>query len=70
MLSLRAPVAGTGWGCAVCGLPMDGAIALLCEDCLGRRPTHVVCGKLSEGLRVPVETCTEEFDHTLSENEH
>ncbi len=24
---------GKGWGCVVCGLPTDGAIAVVCDDC-------------------------------------
>ncbi len=34
MLDRRAPVAGTGWGCIVCGLPFDGAIAVICGECV------------------------------------
>jgi hypothetical protein len=34
MLHRRAPVAGHGWGCAQCGLPPDGAAAVLCDECL------------------------------------
>ena len=29
-----APVAGTGWGCVVCGLGADGAMAVICDACL------------------------------------
>ena len=29
MLSRRGPMPGCGWGCVVCGLPLDGAIAVL-----------------------------------------
>jgi hypothetical protein len=36
MLSHRAPVPGHGWGCAVCGLPPDGAVAVLCGPCTDR----------------------------------
>lgn len=35
MLPFRAPVPGTGWGCVVCGLPPDGAIAAICDECAG-----------------------------------
>jgi hypothetical protein len=34
MLERRAAVPGHGWGCFVCGLPCDGAVAVLCNDCL------------------------------------
>lgn len=32
-LGFRAPVPGTGWGCVVCRLPGDGAVAVLCDEC-------------------------------------
>ena len=31
MLSRKAPVPGTGWGCVVCGLPNDGASYVCCD---------------------------------------
>jgi hypothetical protein len=34
MLDKKAPVAGAGWGCLVCELPHDGAVAVLCDACL------------------------------------
>ncbi len=34
LLGRKAPVPGTGWGCIVCGLPLDGAIAVVCDPCL------------------------------------
>jgi len=33
-LRQKAPVPGSGWGCVVCGLPMDGAMAVVCDACL------------------------------------
>ena len=36
MLGFKAPVPGTGWGCAVCGLPANGALAVVCDRCAGR----------------------------------
>ncbi len=35
-MSFRAPAsaAGKGWGCVVCGLPADGAIAVVCDPCV------------------------------------
>lgn len=34
MLDRRCAVPGHGWGCFVCHLPSDGAIAVLCDTCL------------------------------------
>jgi hypothetical protein len=36
MLDLRGTVPGHGWGCLGCGLPSDGASAVLCDKCLTR----------------------------------
>src|SRR5260370_14632278 len=59
MLDRRAPVPGTGWGCVVCGLPADGAVAVLCDGCLelveaGAMPIFVCSGYAKDGVRVPV----------------
>jgi hypothetical protein len=36
MLQHKAPIPGTGWGCLVCNLPNDGALAVVCDECIGR----------------------------------
>jgi hypothetical protein len=33
-LAHKSPIPGHGWGCVVCGLPSDGATAVVCDDCL------------------------------------
>ncbi len=45
----------TGWGCVVCHLPSDGAVAVLCDYCLGRDgPPNQVCrGYPMDGDRTP-----------------
>jgi hypothetical protein len=63
MLQRRAPTSGKGWGCVVCHLPLDGAVAVLCDDC---KPDAVrfVCDGYPKDGRVPIETLTDEvFDH-------
>lgn len=71
ILPIRAPIAGKGWGCFGCGLPSDGAIAVLCTPCLerGAEIMHVCVGYASSGVRVPRAACTEPFDHDLSKHE-
>ena len=56
MLDQRGPVAGKGWGCIVCGLPSDGAIAVLCDACIeaGASPRMVVVGYAADGRRMPI----------------
>ncbi len=69
MLSQRAPVPGTGWGCVQCGLPNDGASYVCCDQCLedSREPTHACKGYLSKGERIPVEDLDPTpFEHDMS----
>lgn len=54
MHEFRAPIAGKGWGCVVCQLPLDGAVSVICDRC---RDTEVevvdVCsGYPAENVRV------------------
>ena len=44
MLSFRGPDPGKGWGCLQCGLPTDGASAVLCDGCAeaGAEPREIV----------------------------
>jgi len=64
MLPRLAPVPGKGWGCAVCGLAMDGAVAVLCDRCVGDEPSAVCVGYPSAGQRMPIAELPETvFDH-------
>jgi hypothetical protein len=55
MLDQRAPKPGFGWGCVVCDLPPDGAVAVLCDACIGQ-PIQFVCyGYPVENARVALE---------------
>lgn len=67
MLHVRAPVLGTGWGCVVCGLPSDGALAIVCDACLEEdRPiVDAIEGYATKGQRVPRDTLTVPFEHKL-----
>jgi hypothetical protein len=35
LLAKKSPIPGHGWGCFQCGLPPDGATAVLCHECFG-----------------------------------
>ena len=50
-----APVPGTGWGCVVCGLTADGAMAVICDSCLDMKAAirFVVSGYLAGKERLP-----------------
>ena len=63
MLDRKAHIPGTGWGNAAAGLPADGAIAVLCDNCLetGSELTQVVYGFVASKERRPLEELTEPF---------
>ena len=69
MLDRRAPIAGHGWGCVVCGLPSDGAVAVLCDGCLELFQAGGVClfacrGYPAKDGRVPfADLSPEPFGH-------
>jgi len=68
MLPVRAPVAGTGWGCFVCGLPPDGAVAACCDECVAAgAPIRFACrDHPSKIARIPRDEPTEPFTHDLA----
>lgn len=53
------------WGCFQCGLPSDGAVAVVCDACLeSGAPILDVChGYPKENMRTARESLTEPFDH-------
>lgn len=65
MLSVRASVPGTGWGCFVCGLRPDGAITVLCDDCLeqGREAQEICRGYPVEHGRAESSSATDPYEH-------
>jgi hypothetical protein len=66
MLNHRAPVPGTGWGCVVCNLPHDGAVAVLCDSCADKGdPIRAVCvGYPKNGKRMPLDQLPQgDFEH-------
>lgn len=60
MLDFKGPSPGKGWGCMVCNLPNDGAIAVLCEDCFKAVESHtmeiqtIVTGYIQDNQRQPL----------------
>lgn len=69
-IAKRHPTPGKGWGCVVCEVPPDGAVAAICDDCLESQATIVeVCaGYPPEAGRVPLSALTEPFDHDWSKH--
>ncbi len=71
MLDQRAPVPGTGWGCVTCGLPADGALAVVCDACArDRAPLAAVCrGMPADGKRCPIEDLADvRFGHDMAKH--
>ena len=69
LLNRKCIVRGHGWGCCVCNLPRDGAVAVLCDTCMklfeeGRAKIKLACKgyPMDEG-RVPIESLTEVHEH-------
>jgi hypothetical protein len=70
-LDVAAPIPGTGWGCVVCSVPNNGALAVLCDACLeAEAPIVDVCyGHAASGLRSAREACIEPFEHDMTKHE-
>jgi hypothetical protein len=73
LLEHEAPVPGSGWGCAICKLPANGAIAVLCDTCLKQvNPvlTHVIFGYPADKKRVSYDSVSNTcFKHTMELHE-
>lgn len=74
MLPYRAKLPGHGWGCVTCGLPSDGALAVLCDTCARRftaiNSILIACaGYPGEDGRVPVSELDQfPFDHDMGKH--
>jgi hypothetical protein len=70
MLNQLSPIPGRGWGCLACGLPLNGAIAIVCDGCLealnqGLELKFACRGYPGKDGRVPIEELAGEFDHNI-----
>lgn len=69
MIHQLAPTPGTGWGCVVCGLPTNGAVAVMCDACMYLEPLLVCVGYPYENVRRKIEFLADvPFDHDLSKH--
>ena len=70
MLEQKASTPGSGWGCVQCGLPCDGAVAVLCDTCvdLGRPIQFAIAGLIKDNKRVPIDSLGAEHKHDLSKH--
>lgn len=67
-----APTPGKGWGCKICGLPSNGAVAVVCDDCLESEATvkFACAGYALETGRVLVANLKEAFGHLFNHEAH
>lgn len=77
-LNRYAPVPGTGWGCVVCGLFPNGAIAVVCDACIRAHAAaspdgeplevkYVCYGYPAHGERMLIShLSSERFEHDLA----
>lgn len=75
LLDRRCAVPGHGWGCAICGLPPDGAAAVLCGPCCdlwraGIAALKTACrGFPASDGRIPIDDLSPEpFVHDAAEH--
>lgn len=75
MLPHPGPTPGRGWGCVQCGLPSNGATAVLCDPCLdlyqsGKQKLAYICTGYpadAEAGRTPIEEMSQDkFEHDMS----
>lgn len=70
MIEQKGPTPGRGWGCVVCNLPAEGALAVVCATCLdlGKPIRFAVAGDVKEKKRVPVESLGAAHNHDQSKH--
>lgn len=68
MLQKKSPLAGKGWGCFTCGLPSDGATAVVCDGCLHSKAPLVTACRGCPGAdgRVPIGELGGSHHHDLA----
>ena len=54
MLPVKGMMPGHGWGCVVCGLRANGAVAVLCGECIRKQPVYACRGYPGTDGRIPV----------------
>lgn len=70
-LHQKTPTPGRGWGCVVCRLPSDGALAVLCDRCFdlfcggGNELKFACCGYPGIDGRIPVGELTGVHEHDM-----
>ena len=68
LLEQKSPGGGQGWGCVVCGLAPDGAVAVLCDGChlAGAEVKFACVGYPGKNERIPVGRLGGEHKHDMA----
>ncbi len=76
-MHFRAPIDGTGWGCSQCKRPSNGALAVICDECMekyeGKIDTSlkfVIKGYPAKRKRIAIELVDTSirFEHDMSQH--
>jgi len=70
MVPFKGPSPGKGWGCFQCGLPSDGAVVVVCDDCVELEGDPVLaCADYPKSPdRVEMSSLTIPFEHDLTKH--
>ncbi len=67
-LQLKGTVPGHGWGCPICDLPLDGALAVVCDNCV-TKPLRFACrGYPAFDGRIAISELREPYGHDESKH--
>jgi hypothetical protein len=70
MLRSKAPITGHGWGCVACELAPDGALAVVCDGCLGQ-PLKFACrGYPASDGRIAITELAGTHEHDLTRHQY
>jgi len=69
MIPKKSPIPGHGWGCLECGLPSDGAIAVVCDECVSANaPLRWACQGYPVEGRYPIAQLRGVHEHDRSKH--
>jgi len=70
MLPKKAPRPDGAWGCVVCGLPNEGAIAVMCDACIDTKqePIRACFGAPGKNNRIDISKLVGDHEHDNSKH--
>jgi hypothetical protein len=72
-LPFKSPIPGRGWGCVLCDLPPDGAVAVVCDRCCKTFIAEVSLNDACKGYpasdgRVPYSSLSGHHAHNMTKH--